>query len=737
MSDGWTDAPGRRRDGVNQVGQSRAAQLVQPWHVRILGPDGVVAGAGVLVDAWHVLTGATVAAGDVGATGEVGVHFPGNQSGTTGVGTSEACVPAYGRGGDPERPTVCLLRLAGPAPPDLVRATLAPCGPGDRRQVRLVAVGSSLGDPPDLVRLDGVLDDDGVFLTGGPDGQLSGPDAQPSSATSLGSGLVGTGAVDPATGAVIGVVVEEQGRLHVLRTDALADALPYLAPLLGREAQVPRHPAMPRRPVVPERAVGEEELHLLFSLLWTVPGMADRVGRSYYLSALGRRLGTPFAVGAVGDDAVDVWALLVALLEWPGALRELALLLQQLDPNHPVVLRLVEHVALGYPDLLLLQAERVALEQYLVGVDWRKIGTAHRFATRSFGALPWLAPETVGKVVRDLESRGSVPAGASPERVPVLLVFVEHVAHAIGGRLSIELHGWLGAVAGRLGMARAARHEVCDEADRQASSPHAAHLVVILEPDGIDPDLFLLSAVVMTDGEPERSIFRDDEARTLAEVERVLDDEILRRVPDAVGGGESGIVLEVVLPHRLLGTPVERWTFDRDRMPRELGIRYPVVVRALERVLDPSARDAWVAATERLHRYASRPDVGGALHHVTAPAAAAAGGGGSVVPPGTVVVTVPFPPEADDESNPFAAWIHTGVPVILWSREPVDPEAFGRWVRGQLLADGPAELPNRVRLWQRAGRAGVPAVGLLYDDATRIPSQLTRRFRLRPPRATS
>jgi hypothetical protein len=730
---------------VSRLRSAEVTSRVQPWHARVVRADGTVVGAGVLVDRWHILT-CTQAAETAGA-----VDFPGWPEGVAPSGSAiEVEVPPYGHGEeDPQRRSeVRLLRLSRPAPVELVPATLTRCATGDRRRVRLTALGAAAGaadvGAADVVRLEGVLDSDGAFLTAASDLDPLSVDppsvaGQPRTevVAAPGSGLIGTAAMDPQTDSVVGVVVEAGRGLRVVRTDALMVALPYLAPLLDGEVVIPAPPAHPRRPKIPEREVDDEDLRRLFALLWVVPGMADPVARAYYAAALSQGLGAQFVRGPGGDDVLDVWALAVDLLECPGGVRQLAELLRRMHPGHPSVIRFEEHVDLAYPDLLLLPSERVALEGHLVGVDWGKVGRAYRDATRYLGALPTRQPATVGKVIRDLESRGSVLVGASRERVPVALVFVEHVAHAIGGRLGTELHGWLGTVADRFALPRAARHEVCDEATRQRSTPPLAHLVVVLEPDGMDPDRFLLSAVVMSDDEPERSLFRDDTVRTLAEVEQTLDEEILSRFPDTVGG-QAGAVLEIVLPHRLLGTPVEAWTVDRRGTPQLLGMRYPVVVRSLERMVDPAMRGAWERATERLHRFATRPEAGGALHHVTSGVGASQSDDET---PGereptlaeTVVLTVPFPPDGNGDPVLFTAWIRSGVPVIIWSREPVDPVGFGGSVRRDFLVRGPVGIPGLVHAWRRAQGSGRPPVGILYDEANRVPSHLRRHFRLRPP----
>jgi hypothetical protein len=106
-----------------------------------------------------------------------------------------------------------------------------------------------------------------------------------------------------------------------------------------------------------------------------------------------------------------------------------------------------------------------------------------------------------------------------------------------------------------------------------------------------------------------------------------------------------------------------------------------------------------------------------------------------------VCLAVPHPPDASVpiSSDTFAAGLAAGLPAVLWAREQVDPEQFFELVR-TVLADVPLEIPLRVLQHRREIAAGseyedLPAVkvGVLFDDANRLPARYRGRIKLQAP----
>jgi len=756
------------------VGERRAAvDGTFPWRARIRARDGRIVGAGLLVDSHHVLTCAHVVTQATGEDpragvprGEIVAEFPfwGSAVGAAGWQVA-ASVPSYGWAplDAAGRGDVTLLRLREAAPAELAPAELDVTTNVDQRRVRV------FGHPADL--LDGVWAEVRLSGIAGPAAEWIQIDAASTVGRRVEQGFSGAGVIDPDTGRVLGVVVAEDPRVTdrvawVIRTDVVVRYLPHLAGRLGApRADAPDLAAAgggrgtSTGSGVPQRPLSPQEQQSLFARFRDVPSMSSRSARDLYLDALEERLGAPLAVDRQPDDVLDMWAVLLALLARPGALRLLADLLTGMHAGHPAVARLVEFVDFAFPDLLLEHQERVELETRLRDVAWARVGAAYRFATGRFAVPPAVAPTSVAAVVRDLEARGRAHG-----EVPALMLMVEDVAHGVGGDLSLQLDRWVDRVAGRLGVAPADRDRICDDATHRHARPVPAHLVVMLAPDGVDLDRFLVSAVVMVGDQPERPVFRDDEARTLAEVEQVLDEQVLPLVPEAVGGEAEGLVVEFVLPDRVLDTPVERWQFDRAGFPRAIGIAYPVVVRSRERALDRSSLDAWQARTRRMQEQARRtgPEAVHVVHRDARTVQARDGEAAAlwqhlVGAEETLTLAVPFPPQPPAGArgpDVFTAALKAGLPAIVWARRAVDPGGFERLVRGELLGEGVADLPRQVwryrirhlsalslepkadafsDLGPGADADARPPLGLLMDDAARVPGQLREALRFRAP----
>jgi hypothetical protein len=238
---------------------------------------------------------------------------------------------------------------------------------------------------------------------------------------------------------------------------------------------------------------------------------------------------------------------------------------------------------------------------------------------------------------------------------------------------------------------------------------------------------------------------RDDVARTLKEVAEQLD-TLLPSIPEQVSVDIEELTVEFILPKRLIGHPVDQWEFDRSGFPRPLGIRYPVVVRSLERLRDRSLHDAWrrkwrtladeghrVHALPIFHVEPSRTRELRALYSLL------------VADDRHVCLAVPFPPSDSGDASrndEFTAGLTAGMPVIVWSRDLADPAEFSVLVRDILAAQGVLNLPRQM-LWLRQSAlttmdgtrsAGpVPSMSLLWDDADRIPGPFRRSVRLQAP----
>lgn len=736
--------PVRGTEGLSVVG-------LHPWRVVLHGPSGVV-GSGVLVDPWHVLTCAHVVTDALGRPshggapeGELTVVLP---FGPAGNGADRLPVairahvhpsgwaPVSTRGGG----DLALLRLRQNAPAGHAVARLARMTDTAGRRVGVFGYPSGLDD--------GVWAQVQVTGVGGPSGEWLQLDAAQSVGRSVTRGFSGAGAVDAATGDVLGIVVAQDADAAsrvawMIRVETVVAYLPFVAGLLRRagEPEGTAGPVGSSAPaLLPTRRLSDREWQQLFDRLWAVPGMSERASRDLYLRLLDQRSPTGLSSPRHAEDRLDLWELLQALIARPGSLRDLVAVVRAVQPQSREVEALEEFVERTFPDLLLEHAERVRLEELLRGVAPSWVTTAMSSATAGMAIPPPAGQRSVAEAVRALEGFGRVRGGPPPP----LLIFVDDLAHAIGGNTGAGLHRWIDDVAARLDVPRVDVRRLCQAAGRRRAELAALWLMVHLEPDRADPDRYFMSALLMRHDRTERVLHRDDVARTLPELSRELDD-VLAAVPDGLDEQPWNPMIEFVLPRRLLGEPVDEWEFGRSGFALPLGLRYPVVVRSLDRMRNPGHHADWWRKSRRLTETGHRvnPD---ALHCLEPPRDQRPDSARVLFARLTgheqvVCLAVPHPPDASVPmaSDPFEAGLAAGLPAVLWAREPVDPDEFFHLVR-TVLADVPLEIPQRVLRHRREvmadpGRRGLLAakVGVIFDVADRVPQQFREPMQLKAP----
>jgi hypothetical protein len=315
---------------------------VEPWRVRVSRTDGRICGAGVLIDRLRVLTCAHVVAQALGVdlrggtpTGTIRVEFP-SLGGVSRLATvaADGWVPMAPDG----RGDVAVLVLDEPAPPRLVPAGLARCGPLENRMVR------AYGHPVGI--------DDGVWAVtklvgfGGPSGEWVQIDGQTVTGRRVEGGFSGAGAIDDRSGAVVGLIVAEDAQAAnkvawMIPMELVAAYLPFLAGLLAPGPEpAPAAPVVPQqRPAgsVPERRLTQAEQRELFERLWAVPDMPDRSARDLYISAVEQHMGEALSFPRQHLDLLDGWALTYALVSRPGAVRAMVAVLIEIHRSNEQV----------------------------------------------------------------------------------------------------------------------------------------------------------------------------------------------------------------------------------------------------------------------------------------------------------------------------------------------------------------------------------------------------------------
>ncbi len=188
--------------------------------------------------------------------------------------------------------------------------------------------------------------------------------------------------------------------------------------------------------------------------------------------------------------------------------------------------------------------------------------------------------------------------------------------------------------------------------------------------------------------------------------------------------------LEFLLPWSLLDEPVDRWLAEADADPPvTLGMRYPVVVRSLDRMRTPQWHRSWRRRWRMLAEHTavseprwSVPDGPDYLSRLQA----------DLLEDERVVALVLSEPPGHADGlgrRELIAAMRAGLPIVVWNRADGAHEAF-RDVVGRLFADrGLVNLPVNTQQWRlnavRDPRSSdshaLHDLAVLWDDPGRQP----------------
>lgn len=487
-----------------------------------------------------------------------------------------------------------------------------------------------------------------------------------------------------------------------------------------------------------ERSLTLADLEKLCAAFLELPGMRERSTRDLYIDALNGQLHNALSVRRYLDPNHDVWSLVRSCQDYPGGIRRLAAIVRAFHRGSRSMTDLDEMIEYLYPDEFLEPAEREELVELLTGIDDRFLAVAFRHAVPPSwmtGAFDWR--ETTWIVQRLESCVGAVG-------VPPLLVFVDFLAHQVDAVRSAEQHRWIDKVGVRHDMDFSSLRDLCVAATARLDEAQRFYFIVQLQPDGLDPDSYLLSVWLQHHHAVEEPLHRDDTPLTLAEIMVRLPD-LVNQAHTAFGiGSETGdLTLEFILPRSLIGHSIDQWEVD-EIFPHRLGTSYPLVVRSLDRMrsrqLHGSWRRKWRWLSTNGHRDEPRSVLWLSDPGSRAPHALHAG---LLRVESSVALAMAFPPR-DSASlglDELTAALYAGVPIILWCRERALRHQFEEEIRAQLTGRGLVELPALIlRLRQEADEEdpGESPLGqhltLLWDDADRIPKSLTRESPLQAPK---
>lgn len=485
-----------------------------------------------------------------------------------------------------------------------------------------------------------------------------------------------------------------------------------------------------------ERTLSVAELDALCTAFLKLPGMNERSTRDLYVDALNNgQLSNSLSVSRYPDPRHDVWALLRACQDHTDGIRALATVVRSFHRDSRPMIELDDLIECLYPDELLEPEERNGLVRLLSDVAPQQLQLACHFA----GPATTLDWNDRAAAARRIEASVGKPGDAPP-----LLKFVDFVAHQLDAVRSAELHRWIDWVGERINLSREKVQGLCVSTKARLVKAQRFYFIVQLQPDGVDPNSYLMSVWLQQHVSVETSLHRDDTPITLTEVADRLP-ELLDQAHAELGVGASELTLEFILPRSLIGHPIEQWQID-PVFPHRLGTSYPVVVRSLDRLSNLRLHSAWRQKWQWLSANGHRESLN-SIHWLLAPNTRTPNSLRATLlrDDSVVVLAMAFPPKDSSAliSDELSASLYAGTPVMLWCRENDLRPQFEQEVRELLAGHGLIELPKQVlQLRQKADETddeagSVSAIGrhitLLWDDADRIPHAFARSTRLRAP----
>ena len=485
-----------------------------------------------------------------------------------------------------------------------------------------------------------------------------------------------------------------------------------------------------------ERTLSVADLDALCTAFLKLPGMNERSTRDLYVDALNNsQLSNSLSVSRYPDPRHDVWSLLRACQDHPGGIRALATVVRSFHRDSRPMIELDELIECLFPDELLTPRERSALAGLLGGVKSHQLQLACHYA----GPSSWITATFDWGDPAAVAHRIEASVGKAGD-APPLLEFVDFVAHQLDPVRSAEQHRWIDQVGDRLNLQNKTLRGLCASAKARLVKAQRFYFIVQLQPDGVDPNSYLMSVWLQQHLSMEEPLHRDDTPITLREVAKRLP-ELLEQAHAVLGVSDGELGLEFILPRSLLNYPIDQWEID-PTFPHRLGTSYQVTVRSLDRLGSLGLHSIWRQKWQWLSTNGHQEEPA-AIHWLLEPNSRTPNSlRASLMREDFVVaLAMAFPPadSATLGSDELSASLYAGMPVMLWCRDNDLQPRFEQEVKDLLAGRGLAELPKQVlQLRQRADETDTAsALGrhltLLWDDADRMPQAFSRTKRLRAP----
>ncbi|WP_410670800.1 effector-associated domain 2-containing protein [Amycolatopsis sp. cmx-4-68] len=458
----------------------------------------------------------------------------------------------------------------------------------------------------------------------------------------------------------------------------------------------------------------------------------DPAGRALLLDLIHDNLGFPLTIPEQVTGRDHLIEVVNACAKAGGGLSALADAVRMMRPDSPEseqMRRLVHqprmHDLLPDPELLWLRSMLSGLVPPRLGVTVRRAAgpgdppAEVRDAWDAFCAL----------------SDYNTPASG----LPPALAFVEFIAAKCAKGLAGELRTWNTLQARRL-QAEAALRELRAERQPDSSAQSRLHLMIVVQPDGIDPGRHLVSFWRQDDPEEWPPARGGLDTVTGEQLEHHVDTLVVE-AEKAWAEYRGEVALEFVLPRSLLNLPVHLWCKEHETGdPRPLFLDYPIVVRSLERMRSPQWHRAWRLRWEAMMAdpsaervYFCTAEDTGERHRLDA-----------ILSEDQWVVMVlaaapPLRPRPGEDE--LAAGLRSGLPALLWHPE-ASLDLLREVVTWLVDSGGLTDLPARVQKSRRAAfrKMTIPMnlgvvrnLVILWDDPARLVFLDSPPFQPGPP----
>ncbi len=311
----------------------------------------------------------------------------------------------------------------------------------------------------------------------------------------------------------------------------------------------------------------------------------DRSIRSLMLGELRAALKVPFAISdqlTARDQLIEIVNICSRVDDGMAILAAVLELMRPGTPEYAEVHRLVS--ALPVHDVV-PEAEQERLRRWLAGFTPSGLVAAARRAARNSAPPPkfedaWAAFCFLADF------------NAAPGELPPALIFVELIATECAETRRGPLRDWTNGQARRYRL-DTALDELRAELAQTRRQGGKLHLMIVVQPDGIEPDRYLVCSWRQDEPDEWPPPCGDCVLVRAPDLEDHVDDLVVQ-AERAWSGRAADVVLEFVLPRSLLNIPVHRWATERrSGDPQPLFLTYPIVVRSLERMTSRQWHRRW------------------------------------------------------------------------------------------------------------------------------------------------